>query len=100
MKSLLLLTLLGVSMLVGVPEEGVHDGQGLDMQLNSELVFPEMVRIYDYEGNLVKEFMMEDVANNDITINDHFLLNESDFAFSYMGDYYYLRSKEYQETVN
>lgn len=63
--------------------------QGIEMQLSSEIQFEEKVKIFDYEGNLLKEYLLTDVVNNNISITDHFTLKESHFAFDYLGDYYY-----------
>jgi len=91
MKSLLLLLMLGTSFLTGT-EEGSHNtNQGLEIQLKTDLVFQHMVRIYSYEGDLIRELTVEDVANNDISVADYLILQDSDFAFDHRGDYYYFR---------
>lgn len=89
MKSLFLLSLLGISLLAESPSASTHGNQGLDMQLNSEIVFEEMVKVYNYEGELVKEFELSRVVNNEISLEEYLLMNQSDFAFNYLGDYYY-----------
>lgn len=89
MKSLFLLTLLGISLLAESPNANTHGNQGLDMQLNSEIVFEEMVKVYNYEGELVREFQLSKVVNNEISLEDNLLMDQSDFAFNYLGDYYY-----------
>ncbi|MEM7298517.1 MAG: hypothetical protein AAF391_09665 [Bacteroidota bacterium] len=99
MKSLLLLTLMAISFVMESPEAELRNDQGLNMQL-SEIVFQEMVKVYDYEGNLLREFQLTDVVNNNITIDDHVLLEQSDFAFDYLGDYYYFSEDEFEETFN
>ena len=89
MKSLLILSLLAVSVSGGTLKRGLSSDQELDMQLATEMAFQEKVKVYDYHGTLLKEYLLTDVVNNDITIADHFMLEESDFAFDYLGDYYY-----------
>lgn len=100
MKSLLLLMLMGMSAFAFSPKADMHDSQGLDMLLELEIEYEEMVRVYDYQGNLVKEFKLASVVNNEISLNDHFLLEQSDFAFDYLGDYYYFSEETYPSTVN
>jgi len=99
MKSLLILSLLFVSAFVDTPQLAGQTDHGLEMQLDSDFEFTEMVKIYDYEGNLLNEYELSDVVNNDISVNDHFILEESDFAFNYLGDYYYF-SEELELGVN
>ncbi|MEQ8903689.1 hypothetical protein [Ekhidna sp.] len=89
MKSILLLTLLSASITLGASETQLQADQGLSMQLETDLIFQKMVKIYSYEGSLIREFPLDDVANNQISVADHILLEESDFAFDYFGDYYY-----------
>ena len=100
MKSLLLLMLMGMSAFAFSPKADMRDNQGLDMLLEMEIEYEEMVRVYDYEGNLVKEFKLASVVNNEISLNDHFLLEQSDFAFDYLGDYYYFSEEVYPSTFN
>lgn len=90
MKSLLILTLTVLSLFADSPQMASVTGDHmLDMQLSSELVFQDMVKIYDYKGNLVSEYKLNEVANNEISSQDHVLLEQSNFAFNYLGDYYY-----------
>lgn len=89
MKSLLILSLIAVSTIVESPQSNQPRNEDLEIQLVTEIEFPEKVKIYDYDGNLLKEYLLADVANNDITFSDYFMLEESDFAFDYLGDYYY-----------
>ncbi|WP_425389974.1 hypothetical protein [Ekhidna sp.] len=101
MKSLLLLLMLSASVLLGSAEATMHDNQGLNMQIDSDLVFQQMVKIYTYDGELVKELSLNDVANNKISVIDHIVLQESDFAFDHQGDYYYFRdTKDAPEILN
>ncbi|WP_436514815.1 hypothetical protein [Ekhidna sp. To15] len=97
MKSLLLLMALAVSTLAGSAEASMRANQGLSMQLDAELVFEKMVKVYNYEGALVREIPLTKVANNDISVVDNMILEESDFAFDYQGDYYYFADSEYIE---
>ncbi|WP_420316901.1 hypothetical protein [Ekhidna sp.] len=94
MKSLLLLLMLSASGILGTAEATMRDNQGLNMQIDADLEFQQMVKIYSYEGELVKEFPLNDVANNKISVIDHIVLEESDFAFDHQGDYYYFRDAE------
>jgi hypothetical protein len=90
MKSLLILSMLFGALFMGFPiSEQLNPD--LAMQLHPEEVFEEKVKIYDYSGNLLKEFNVSEVATNQITVSDYMLLDASDFAFDYMGDYYYFQ---------
>lgn len=89
MKSLFLFTLFSVSAMFGSAESTMQHNQGLLMQLDSEEIFQQMVRIYAYDGELLKEFTLTDVVNNNLSNADHMTLQESDFAFHQAGDYYY-----------
>ncbi len=89
MKSLIILLLLGVSALTETPKVTPVNNQDFDMQLSSEKVFQEKIKIYDYSGTLLKEYALTEVVNGDISTSDHFALEESDYAFNYLGDYYY-----------
>jgi hypothetical protein len=100
MKSLLLLTLLGISITLGASETQMQANQGLRMQLETDLVFQKMVKIYSYDGSLIREFPLNDVANNEISVADHILLEESDFAFDYFGDYYYFGDSTFELHAN
>lgn len=93
MKSLLILTLMAIAPLAASPKYNLPTNQGLDMYLTSEIEFQEKVKIYDYHGNLLNEYLLDDVVNNNITLSDHFIIEQSDFAFDHLGDYYYF-SKE------
>jgi len=99
MKSFLLLALLGMAVVAESPQANENPNQGLEAQIETELVFNEMVHVFDYEGNLMREFYMSEVANGDITVTDHILLEKSDYAFNYLGDHYYF-SAEKERTVN
>ncbi|GAB4241368.1 MAG: hypothetical protein Tsb0034_18360 [Ekhidna sp.] len=100
MKSLFLLTCMAVAVLAESPKTVEFSNQGLDMQLETEKVFNEMVKVYDYQGNLIKEFNLADVVNNEITLSDHFILEQSDYAFDYLGDYYYFSRKKINPMIN
>ena len=89
MKSIITIFLLSVtSMALDAKPEGERN-QNLQLQLESDQVFQKMVKVYSYEGTLVREFALSDVANNKIDLVDHLILEQSDFAFDYQGDYYY-----------
>lgn len=90
---------LSASVLIGTAEAPVQSSQGLDMQIDSDMVFQKMVKIYDYEGSLVREIPIDDVANNKISVLDHMILEDSDFAFDYQGDYYYFGDSENIQAV-
>lgn len=100
MKSLFLLTLLSASITIGASETQMQADQGLSMQLETDLVFQKMVKVYSYDGSLIKEFPLDDVVNNQISVVDHILLNESDFAFDYFGDYYYFGDSIFELHAN
>ena len=99
MKSLLLIFMLSATALSGTAEAPQHIDRGLNMQLDTDLVFQQMVKIYDYKGSLVREFPVSAVANNQINAVDHMILEESDFAFDYSGDYYYFGDSEYIQAI-
>ncbi|MEO1254094.1 MAG: hypothetical protein AAFY41_04280 [Bacteroidota bacterium] len=95
MKSLILLTTLATALIIpGVADSSSRENSELDMQLENDLVFQKMVRIYNYEGSLIREFPLDDVVNDKISILDHMIMEESDFAFDHLGDYYYLGDSE------
>ena len=100
MKSLLLLLTLSASTMLGASETPMQSNQGLRMQLETDLVFQKMVKVYSYEGSLIREFPLNDVANNEISVADHLILEESDFAFDYQGDYYYFGSSKVESLIN
>ncbi len=89
MKTLLVLSLIAVSAILKDPQATLTTNQGLEIQPGAEIDFQEKVRIYDYQGNLMKEYLLSEVVNNEISVSDHFIIEESDFAFDYLGDYYY-----------
>ncbi|MEQ9468840.1 MAG: hypothetical protein RLN88_15630 [Ekhidna sp.] len=99
MKSLLFLMTLSASLFIGIAEAPIQTHQDLNMQLESDMVFQKMVKIYDYQGSLVREIPLDDVANNKISVMDHMILEESDFAFDYHGDYYYFGDSENIQAV-
>ncbi|SNS53599.1 hypothetical protein SAMN05421640_0566 [Ekhidna lutea] len=100
MKSLFLLFLLTASAFVSA-EAPMQTNQGLSMQLDTDLVFQKMVKVYGYDGSFIREFPLTEVANNQISMEDHMILQESDFAFDFHGDYYYFRElNNIQSIVN
>ncbi len=100
MKSLVLLIMLAFSLTIpSVADSSIRDNQGLEMQLENDLVFQKMVRIYNYDGSLIREFPLDDVVNNKISVMDHMIMEESDFAFDHLGDYYYLGDSENIQAV-
>ena len=100
MKLLFLLAFAGLSMMAESPQTKALTDHGLEMQINTEMDFPEMVKIYDYQGNLVQELLLSEVVNNEISISDYMMLEDSDYAFNYLGDYYYFTGKDYQTVFN
>lgn len=94
MKSLLLILALSATAFVSTAEAPQHIDRGLNMQLDTDLVFQQMVRIYSYKGELVREFPVSAVTNNQISVMDHMILEDSDFAFNDRGDYYYFGDSE------
>ena len=100
MKSLLVLSFITLSAFIDSPEMTFSNSQGIEMQLSSETVFQEKVKIFDYNGALLKEYELTDVVNGEITTSDQFTLKESDFAFSYLGDYYYFSEAKGELVVN
>ena len=97
----LFITLTGLLLMPRVADSSTLENQGLEMQIENDLVFQKMVKIYDYDGLLIREFPLEDVVNDKITLVDHMIMEESDFAFDHMGDYYYLGdAKDIQDIVN
>lgn len=90
MKLLVAVSLLMAFPLANLSSEN-ESNPDLEMQLQMEKVFEEKVKIYDYNGILVKELNISDVATNQISVLDYMLLEGSDFAFDYMGDYYYFQ---------
>lgn len=99
MKSLLLISLLSFSAIAVTAEAPMQTNQGLSMQLESDLVFEKMVVVYDYDGSLIREIPLNDVANNTINIVDHMILEESDFAFDFQGNYYYFGDSKNIPTI-
>ena len=70
-----------------------RSSQNVEMMLLADEALQSQVKIFDYNGNLLNEMNTKDVSNNDISIKDYFLLESSDYAFQYLGDYYYLREQ-------
>ncbi|MEO9872342.1 hypothetical protein [Ekhidna sp.] len=89
MKSLLLSLLLTGALSIGASEAPLQNNPDLDMQLDADLIFQKMVKVYDYDGRLVRELLLSDVTDNQISLVDHMILEESDYAFDFQGDYYY-----------
>lgn len=94
MKSLFLFSMLTASTLFGVEDSSTTSDQGLDMHLEADLLFEKKVMVYNYDGLLIKEYALDDVVNDDISLMDHMILEDSDFAFEYFGDFYYLGNSE------
>ena len=92
MKTLFTLVALGTMMLLGIPITKNGNAQQLEMQLLDEEVFRNKVKIFDFEGNLLKELTVDEVAQNEISVADYMILESSDYAFTYLGDYYYLKN--------
>lgn len=90
MKSLLMLSMLFGALYMGVPISEQTNPE-LEMSLHMEDVFKEKVKVYDYNGNLLKELNLSAIATDDISVTDHILLDDSDFAFEHLGDYYYFQ---------
>lgn len=90
MKTLLTGSVLA-TLLSGAPTLQIGDVPPLEMQLQVDEVLSEKVRVFDYHGNLLQEMKVEDVANDDISISEYFILENSHFAFDYLGDHYYLK---------
>lgn len=91
MKTILTTAFLAVAMLFGIPIPFQGDQVKLEMQLSADEVFANKVKIFDYEGNLLKELRVDDVADHEISISDYLILESSGYAFTYQGDYYFLR---------
>ena len=92
MKSFLSILLLSFSAVSLTAEEASYNNQELDIQLASDPILQKSVKILGYDGALVREFALNDVANNKISVLDNLILDQSDFAFDYQGDYYYFGS--------
>ncbi|MEP5611847.1 MAG: hypothetical protein ABJP45_06330 [Cyclobacteriaceae bacterium] len=91
MKLLIAGTIFLAAMFPGIPIPLQSTQQLAEMQVLAGDVFKDKVKVYDYTGNLLKEMTAEDVANAQISVADYFVLDNSAFAFKYLGDYYYLR---------
>lgn len=89
MKTMFALLLITVSAMNDAPQKKGIENQDLELLLSAEMIFEEKVKVYDYEGNLVQEVLISDVANNTLSSSEFFSIEESDYAFSYLGDYYY-----------
>ena len=100
MKSILLLLMTASAFLFDATDLPLNN-QGLQMQIESDIVFEKKVIIYGYDGELLKEFSLNDVANNELSVADHISLEASDFAFDFNGDYYYFGDqKELAVAIN
>lgn len=91
MKTLFTGVLLATAMITGIPIPFQSDQELVEMQVLTEDVLKSKVKIYDYDEGLVKELNAEDVANDEISVADYFILESSGFAFKYLDDYYYIR---------
>ncbi len=93
MKTLSIGVMIVAAMLLGIPIPFQTNQEKVEMQVLADDALQSKVKVYDYDGNLLKEMNAEDVANDDISVADHFILESSGFAFQYLGDYYYLRAE-------
>ena len=91
MKTIIAGALIAMVMLPPISIPIQSNQQQVEMQLLEDDVFQNKVKIFDYQGNLLKEMSAEDVAHDEITLSDFLILEHSGFAFEYLGDYYYLR---------
>ena len=100
MKSLLIMLMLSASVLLGEASDQLQTKQVMALQLESDIEFQKMVKVYSYEGSLIREIPLNDVANNQLTVSDHMILEGSDFAFDLQGDYYYFNDEETTSIIN
>lgn len=100
MKTMFALLLITVTAMNDAPQKKQIENQDLELQLSAEMVFEEKVKVYDYDGNLVEEALISDVANNTLSSSQSFSIEESDFAFSYLGDYYYFSDEVKTGEIN
>jgi len=100
MKSLLIMLMLSASVLLGEASDQLQAKQVMALQLESDIEFQKMVKVYSYEGALIREIPLNDVANNQLTVSDHMILEGSDFAFDLQGDYYYFNDEETASMIN
>lgn len=91
MKTLLTGMLMATAMLSSTSSFTDGAQAKLEMQILSDEAFQNKVKIFDYSGNLIKEMRADDVGQDQISVADYMLLENSDFAFGYLGDYYYFR---------
>lgn len=91
MKLIISGAMLLVAMLPGISIPSQSTQELVEMQILADDVFNSRVKVYDYDFNLLKEMTADDVANEQISVADYFILEDSGFAFKYLGDYYYLR---------
>lgn len=66
----------------------------LQQQFDTELDFTKFVKIYSYDGDLLRELAVEDVSEGTISVIDFLILDSSDYAFHMHGDYYYFTDKD------
>ena len=100
MKTLLVISLLSLSALVESSQKTIPATHAWEINFDEEIEFEKMVKVYDYQGKLMKEYELSQVVNNKITVSDHILIEESDFAFDYLGDYYYFSEELLPIVVN
>lgn len=93
MKLLLVLITLTAGA-IGKIADTLPSNHELLMQITHEKALESRVKIYTYDGNLLREFPLTDVMEDNITVIDHLILKESDFAFDHSGDYYYFRESD------
>lgn len=91
MKTLLIGALMATAMLPINPLETDGTQEKIEMLLLEDEVFQNKVKIFDYSGNSVQELKTKDVAEKQISVAEYLIFDSSDFAFEYLGDYYYFR---------
>ena len=93
MKTPLIACFLSLVMLSGNAVTQERREVNLQAELRAEEVLEDKVRVFDYSGNLITELNADDIAQNEISLSDYLILEDSDFAFDYLGDYYYFRGE-------
>lgn len=91
MKTLLIGALMATAMLPINPLETDGTQEKIEMLLLEDEVFQNKVKIFDYSGNSVQELKTKDIAEKQISVAEYLIFDSSDFAFEYLGDYYYFR---------
>lgn len=92
MRTIFTSLLIGMVLLVG---SSMMQAEKSSVQMRipprTEEVLQNRVWVFDYQGNLIKELIADEVARGEISVMDYLLLESSHFAFSYFGDQYYLK---------